>query len=470
MAEELNQSLEYTPTWIVAVVCSIIVFISLCVERAIHRLGKYLKSRNQIALFEALHKLEEELMLLGFISLLLTVFQGLISHICISPSLATQMLPCKRPRESTEASEHNQIYYDAIINRRRLFSTDTGLEHCRQKGKVPLLSLESLHHLHIFIFVLAVVHAVFCVITMVLGVARIQQWNGWEKVNIEYISSNKEYHEFFKAHSHGHWRRAAVVSWLRSFFKQFFGSVTKYDYLALRYGFVKEHSKDPKFDFHNYMQRTLEVDFRKVVGISWYLWLFVVLFLLLNLEGWHTYFWLAFLPLILLLLVGAKLEHIIARLAQESIDMMEKEGIKGTRVKPSDEYFWFARPALVLDLLHFILFQNSFEIAFFFWIWCTYGFDSCIMEKISYIIPRLIMGAIVQVLCSYSTLPLYTLVTQMGSEIKNDKPDASPLTGPEGGSSNSRQNRMIKESNQRAQIDEQAVIMVEDATSIIELT
>lgn len=38
--EELNQSLEYTPTWIVAVVCSVIVFISLCVERALHRLGK----------------------------------------------------------------------------------------------------------------------------------------------------------------------------------------------------------------------------------------------------------------------------------------------------------------------------------------------------------------------------------------------------------------------------------------------
>jgi hypothetical protein len=38
--EELNQSLEYTPTWIVAVVCSIIVFISLIAERALHRLGK----------------------------------------------------------------------------------------------------------------------------------------------------------------------------------------------------------------------------------------------------------------------------------------------------------------------------------------------------------------------------------------------------------------------------------------------
>ncbi|XP_020221608.1 MLO-like protein 13 [Cajanus cajan] len=472
MAEELSQSLEYTPTWIVAVVCSIIVFISLCVERAIHRLGKYLKKKDQTALYEALQKLEEELMLLGFISLLLTVFQGLISHICISPNLATQMLPCKIPHGSSEASEHDQIYYDAIINRRRLFSTDTGSEHCRQKGKIPLLSLESLHHLHIFIFVLAVVHAAFCVITMVLGGARIRQWKKWENFNRkEYISSNKEYHEFFNIHTDGHWRRAAVVSWLRSFFKQFFGSVTKNDYLALRYGFVQQHHPNvPEYDFYDYMQRTLEVDFKKVVGISWYLWLFVVLFLLLNLEGWHTYFWLAFLPLILLLLVGAKLEHIIARLAQESIDMMGKKGTKHKQVKPSDEYFWFARPALVLDLLHFILFQNSFELAFFFWIWCTYGFDSCIMEKISYIIPRLIIGVIVQVLCSYSTLPLYTLVTQMGSKIKADKVYESPLMGPEGGSSNSRRsNRMIKESNQCAQIDEQAIIMVEDATSIIEL-
>ena len=42
--------------------------------------------------------------------------------------------------------------------------------------KVPLLSLESLHHLHIFIFVLAVVHAVFCVTTLILGGARVINW------------------------------------------------------------------------------------------------------------------------------------------------------------------------------------------------------------------------------------------------------------------------------------------------------
>ncbi|KAL7230533.1 hypothetical protein ACSBR2_008912 [Camellia fascicularis] len=62
--------------------------------------------------------------------------------------------------------------------------------------------------------------------------------------------------------------------------------------------------------------------------------------------------------------------------------------------------------------MHFILFQNAFEIAFFFWIWLQYGFDSCIMGHVRFIIHRLVIGVFVQVLCSYSTLPLYAIVTQ----------------------------------------------------------
>ncbi|KAK4270585.1 hypothetical protein QN277_019375 [Acacia crassicarpa] len=422
MEEIPNESLEYTPTWIVAVICSIIVFISLCLERALHKLGAVLKKKKQDALNAALQKLKDELMLLGFISLLLTVFQNVISHICISPHLVNHMLPCKRHGESEKGAEH----YDPIINTRRLLSTTDGSGNCRKEGMVPLLSLESLHHLHIFIFVLAVVHAVFCVTTLLLGRARIRQWKTWEhniKANKRH-AQDLHHHEFFKKHADGFWRRAAVVGWLIAFCKQFYGSITESDYIAMRQAFIKEHWRVKReFDFHNYMMKTLEIDFRKVVGISWYLWLFVVLFLLINIAGWHTYFWLAFLPVILLLLVGAKLEHIIARLAQESdqkqeVEQQQKEKEATKQVKPSDKFFWFKSPRLVLDLIHFILFQNSFEIAFFFWIWCTYGFDSCIMEKIAYVIPRLIMGVIVQVLCSYSTLPLYAIVTQMGTGYK----------------------------------------------------
>ncbi|KAG6490796.1 hypothetical protein ZIOFF_052109 [Zingiber officinale] len=52
-------------------------------------------------------------------------------------------------------------------------------------------------------------------------------------------------------------------------------------------------------------------------GISWYLWVFVFIFLLLNVNGWHTYFWISFIPLILLLAIGTKLEHVITQLAHE---------------------------------------------------------------------------------------------------------------------------------------------------------
>ncbi|KAL4281822.1 hypothetical protein GQ457_03G042970 [Hibiscus cannabinus] len=415
--EEEPSSFQYTPTWIVAVVCFLIVLISLIAERGLHRLGKFLKHNNQDALYEALEKLKEELMLLGFISLLLTVFQGLVSKMCIPSYYAsTVLLPCKRP---SEGKTHQEYSLQAINNRRRLFSTETTLDHCSKEGKVPLLSLEALHQLHIFIFVLAVVHVIYCVITMLLGGARIRRWKPWEdSIHRNRTEDTLHRQTFMAQHAKGGWKKTPIVTWIRSFFKQFYNSVTKSEYIALREGFIMAHIRSqPEFDFHNYMMRTLEVDFKKVVGISWYLWLFVVMFLLFNVKaGWHTYFWLSFLPVVLLLVVGAKLENVIIRLAWDVAELKERG--QAAQVKPSDEHFWFKRPTIILHLIHFILFQNAFELAFFFWILCTYGFRSCIMEKIGFIVPRLIMGVIVQVLCSYITLPLYVLVTQMGSSFK----------------------------------------------------
>lgn len=70
----------------------------------------------------------------------------------------------------------------------------------------------------------------------------------------------------------------------------------------------------------------------------------------------------------LLLAVGTKLEHVINQLAHE---VAEKHvAVQGDLVvQPSDDHFWFNKPKIVLILIHIILFQNSFEIAFFFWIW-----------------------------------------------------------------------------------------------------
>ncbi|KAK6289182.1 hypothetical protein POUND7_000723 [Theobroma cacao] len=473
-------SLEFTPTWVLAAVCTVIVAISLAMERLLHYLGNILKKKQQKPLFEALLKVKEELMLLGFISLLLTVFQSAISKICISREAVTSMLPCKiegnketaEHSNSTATTSHFQKYFAFTLSggtRRLLAETSSASQmgYCGEKNKVPLLSVEALHHLHIFIFVLAIVHVTFCVLTVSFGGLRIRQWKHWEdsiaKENYDPEQMLKKKvthvreHTFIKEHFLGIGKDSIVLGWLEaklslkhffgsrsfanhdsdillhspfvflqhSFFKQFYASVTKSDYVTLRLGFIMTHCRgNPKFNFHKYMIRALEDDFKQVVGIrqvifeigiSGYLWSSSCCLMLM--VCWHTYFWIAFIPFILLLAVGTKLEHVIIQLAHE---VAEKHvAIEGELVvQPSDDHFWFNKPRIVLFLIHFILFQNAFEIAFFFWIWVQFGFDSCIMGQIGYIIPRLVIGVFIQVLCSYSTLPLYAIVTQMGSSFK----------------------------------------------------
>ncbi|TVU36241.1 hypothetical protein EJB05_18166, partial [Eragrostis curvula] len=415
--EAAAAALEFTPTWIVAAVCSLIVLISLAAERCLHYLGKggqTLKGKNQKALFEALLKVKEELMLLGFISLLLTVFQGMIQRTCIPPEWTNRMLPCQNAKGRAELSPSEAHHIAAgvlgLAHRRLLSEGGPGAQHCRKKGKVPLLSLEALHHeFELYL------------------VTQIHQWKHWEDEIQKDVTGNgprKVTHvyqfEFIRDHFKGIGKDSIVLSWLHCFVKQFYGSVTKSDYTTMRLGFIMTHCRaNPKFDFHRYMVRALEADFKKVVGISWYLWIFVVVFLLLNVSGWHTYFWISFIPLLLLLAVGTKLEHVITQLAHEVAE--KHSAIEGDLVvNPSDEHFWFGRPRIVLYLIHFILFQNAFEIAFFFWILTTYGFNSCIMDHVPFIVPRLVVGAIIQLVCSYSTLPLYAIVTQMGTFFKKE--------------------------------------------------
>ncbi|GAV64809.1 LOW QUALITY PROTEIN: Mlo domain-containing protein, partial [Cephalotus follicularis] len=240
-----------------------------------------------------------------------------------------------------------------------------------------------------------------------------------------------------------------------SFFKNFYPSVTKSDYVTLRLGFIMlDHCRgNPKFNFHKYMIRALEADFKKVVGISWYLWLFVIVFLmpvLRNAKGGDqnhvdVYLTVVFLSQ-LLLAVGMKLDHVITQLAHE---VAEKHvAVEGDLVgQPSDDHFWFHRPKIILILAHIILF-NSFELAFFFFIWMQYGFDLCIMGKKAYIISEItIYRAFVQFLCSYIILPLYGIVMQMGSFYNKAIFDEPIQEGLFGWAKKARMNKMRKVDN-----------------------
>ncbi|KAF0932133.1 hypothetical protein E2562_008666 [Oryza meyeriana var. granulata] len=389
-------TLEHTPTWIVAAVCSVIVIISLLFERLLHRLGKRLKNSRKKPLYEGLLKVKEELMLLGFISLLLNVFQGTTQKICVKESVMEHLQPCKL--DFAEPAKTTAHFAGVLGGARRLLAGGAAKsDYCEKKGLVPILSVEAIHQLHIFIFVLAVSHVFLSAITVLLGIAQTRNWQHWENKiqasdeNGPQMIKHVQEFQFIKNHFKGHGKRWKTFGWLRSFFKQFYGSVTKEDYITMRLGFIMKHCRgNPKFNFYKYMIRALEADFKKVVGISWYLWVMLIVFLLLNVQGWYVYIWISAIPFIMLLVVGTKLEHIITELAHQVAE--KHTAIEGELiVSPSDDLFWFHRPKLVLLLIHIVLFQNAFEIAFFFWLLVTYGFKSCIMGKPGYVIARLVI-------------------------------------------------------------------------------
>lgn len=80
----------------------------------------------------------------------------------------------------------------------------------------------------------------------------------------------------------------------------------------------------------------------------------------------------------LLLAVGTKLEHVITEL----VSQVAQGHLTATL---SDKLFWFDNPRVVLFLIHFLLFQNAFEIAIFFWILVNstilLGFGATLFEE-----------------------------------------------------------------------------------------
>ncbi|KAK9145193.1 hypothetical protein Sjap_005096 [Stephania japonica] len=245
-----SKELDQTPTWAVAAVVAIIIVVSIILEKVLHHVGEYFVERRKKALFEALEKVKGELMVLGFISLLLTFGQNYISRICIPLRIADSMLPCpyrggdhvepvKGPAPPVEEHHRRRL----LSNERRFLSGDDEDPTC-QAGYQPLISIHGLHQLHIFIFFLAVFHVVYSAITMMLGRLKIRGWKDWERETSTHISADDQprfrlTHEtsFVKGHS-SFWTKIPFFFYLVCFFRQFFRSVRRSDYLALRHGFV----------------------------------------------------------------------------------------------------------------------------------------------------------------------------------------------------------------------------------------
>ncbi|EXB76298.1 MLO-like protein 11 [Morus notabilis] len=290
-----TRSLALTPTWSVATVLTIFVAVSLLVERSIHRLSNWLRKTNRKPLLEAVEKMKEELMLLGFISLLLTATSSIIANICIpSKFYNSAFAPCTRS-EIDEETEDN--------------SSDEQRKLLMSPGHEPFVSSEGLEQLHRFIFVMAVTHVSYSCLTMLLAIVKVHSWRVWEDeahmdrhdslTEITRHLTMRRQSTFVKVHVHTSTPpvRNSLLIWVTCFFRQFGHSVVRADYLTLRKGFIMNHNLTLKYDFHSYMIRSMEEEFQRIVGVSGPLWGFVVAFMLFNIKGSNLYFWIAIIPI-----------------------------------------------------------------------------------------------------------------------------------------------------------------------------
>lgn len=422
-----GRSLVETPTYSVATVITVLVFVCFLFQRSIYRFGNWLEKTRRKALFVSLEKIKEELMLLGLISLLLAQCARWISEICVNSSLfSSKFYLCS---EEDYGSTQKVLFENPspFLNESHTppKRVTTQITHQCGEGREPFVSLEGLEQLHRFLFVLGITHVLYSCLTVGLAMSKIYSWRKWENQTNLVADGNlqakknkvmRRQSTFVFHHTSHPWSRSRVLIWMLCFFRQFKSSIKKSDYLALRLGFITKHKLPISYDFHKYMVRSMEDEFHGILGISWPLWGYAIICIFVNIHGLNIYFWLSFIPAILAMLVGTKLQHVVSTLA---LEIGEQTGPSiGNQVKPRDGLFWFGKPDISLRLIQFIIFQNAFEMATF--IWSLWGFKkrSCFMKNHPMIIARLASGVLVQIWCSYSTVPLNVIITQMGSRFR----------------------------------------------------
>ncbi|CAN1143398.1 MLO-like protein 4 [Linum perenne] len=438
-----GRSLAETPTYSVASVVTVLVFVCFIVERAIYRFGKWLKKTRRKALFASLEKIKEELMLLGLISLLLAQWARWISEICVNSSLfSSKFYLCSEQDYGVERyllleTSPNETAAHLPFPHKEIAHHTT--HQCGQ-GREPFVSLEGLEQLHRFLFVLGITHVLYSCLAVGLAMTKIYSWRKWENQATMALDGNVQEGDEEANNLHlpscissmeqeqGSHLDGVTSSSLFSlssllvylveeyfihiitiqilqlcFFRQFKSSIKKSDYLALRLGFIT-HRLPLSYNFHNYMVRSMEDEFQGILGISPPLWAYSIICIFINIHGLNVYFWLSFIPAILVMVVGTKLQHVVSMLA---LGIVEQSGPPvGTQVKPRDDLFWFGKPEILVRLIQFIIFQWGFKQR------------SCFMKNHYMIIIRLVSGVVVQFWCSYSTVPLNVLVTQMGSRCR----------------------------------------------------
>ncbi|WVZ12210.1 hypothetical protein V8G54_016740 [Vigna mungo] len=281
MGEENGEgrSLADTPTYAVATVITVLVSFSFLFQGTLKKLVKWLDRTKRKSLLSALEKIKEELMLFGLLSLLMGHWIIFVAKICVKSSvISSRFFPCPLEKNSVK----HVVWLSSEYSNRTVVKgqVNNGLRNYCPEGHESLASYESLEQLHRFVFVLGVTHVTYSFLAVALAMI---------KRIFRYIAGE-----------HGKTKQRLLLykAYKLCFSRQFWSSIHRADYMALRLGFITNHDLPTTYDFHNYMLRSMDEEFRDIVGVSVLLWVYAICCIFLNFHGSNFYFWLSFVPAI----------------------------------------------------------------------------------------------------------------------------------------------------------------------------
>lgn len=191
------------------------------------------------------------------------------------------------------------------------------------------------------------------------------------------------------------------------------GVISHDKYAIMKASYVYTHKLGPTFGFLDHVQRNLEDDISHIVGLSVEFWGIITIFVLVS--GPYGYAVMPFMCAIggILVLTNGKIVSIAREVTQH-----------GGAGRLSSKVFWFNRPQLLLIPIKLGLFFCSFIYAsFLFFVW-QFGKNSCPFTDAFYpgwALPWwtiILFNTIIFFHMGTGTMPAYSLVVLMGSDIK----------------------------------------------------
>ncbi|KAF2306263.1 hypothetical protein GH714_016091 [Hevea brasiliensis] len=209
--------------------------------------------------------------LFGFLSLLMGHWVVVVAKICIKTSaVRSRFSPCAindNLKLEEGGFDSASSYANDSSDREEMYTLVHEHDHCPES----FASQESLEKLHRLMFVLGVIHVLYNFIAIALAMIKVVAYSHqYNFCSFQAALFNIRLTRLttFISHRTSHpWSQYRVLLWLLCFSRQFWSSINNSDYMALRYGFITTHELPLTYDFHNYMLRNMEEEFRDIVGI-----------------------------------------------------------------------------------------------------------------------------------------------------------------------------------------------------------